>query len=339
MDDDWAIVIGINQYPNVTGASALQGAVNDAQDFIHWLTRPDGGAVQDDHIGRFIQDTNAPSGTLKPAKSQFEAFIEDRFLTILPQRPIGRRLYLYFSGHGISPTGQESIRNAALLMANAVMPAPLLHIPGNILAEGIRSSAYFSEVVLFMDCCRDVQKNVIPNVFDFFDPNEISKQCRLVEAYATTWGSKARELPLPPDDVIGGVFTYSLLQVLNTGRMKGTVLKQSVKRHLAWLLKDEKRAQEPVIEPDEVLEGLIFNEAANPVRTPVTIKGHPPTPPVIELFPPGSASSQQVALTDWSFDGNGWSGTLEPSIYDLRLPGGGGRRFNVYAAVPEEVQL
>jgi uncharacterized caspase-like protein len=339
MENDWAIVIGINQYPNVTGANDLQSAVNDAEDFIKWLVKDDGGAVPDDHIAKLLQKTSEVGGRFKPAKSQFEAFVEDRFLTILPQRPIGRRLYLYFSGHGISPTGQESIRNAALLMANAVMPTPLLHIPGNILAEGMRSSAYFSEVVLFMDCCRDFQKNVIPNHFDFIDPVEIGKQCRLVEAYATSWGSKAREVPLPPNNEIKGVFTYSLLQVLNSGRMKGTVLKQSVKRYLAQLLKDEKRAQEPVIGPDEELDKIAFNEAALPPRTPVTLKGHPAAPPVIEFFPEGSLASQQVALTDWNFDGDGWSGTLEPSLYELRLPRGGSRRFNVYAAVPEEVQL
>ena len=94
-----------------------------------------------------------------------------------------------------------------------------------------------------------------------------------------------------------------------------------------------------MIGPDGELDKITFNEAALPPRTPVTLKGHPATPPVIEFFPEGSNSSQQVVLTDWSFDGDGWMGTLEPSQYELRLPGGGGRRFNVYAAVPEEVQL
>jgi hypothetical protein len=121
--------------------------------------------------------------------------------------------------------------------------------------------------------------------------------------------------------------------------MTGTLLKQSVKRHLAQVLKDEKRAQEPVIGPDNDLDKIKFNEAANPPSTPVTIKGHPANPPVIELFPPGSNTSQQVALTGWTFNNGEWSGELEPNAYELRLPGGGGKRFNVYAAVPEEVQL
>ncbi len=339
MDRDWAIVIGINQYPRVVGASPLQGAVNDAGRFIEWLIKPDGGAVPDDHIGNFIQGPAIVGQPLFPMDIDVRKFISQNLLNLLPTRPFGRRIYLYFSGHGISPTSQDNIRNAALLMADAVDPTPLFHIPGNIWAEGMRSSAYFEEVVLIMDCCRDFNKNVSPNSDGMFDPYTISKNCVLVEAYATTWASKARELPVPPNNEVRGVFTYSLLQVLNSGRMSGAVLKQSVKRHLALVLKDEKRAQDPVIGPDGELDKITFNEAALPPRTPVTLKGHPATPPVIEFFPEGSNSSQQVALTDWSFDGDGWMGTLEPSQYELRLPGGGGRRFNVYAAVPEEVQL
>jgi Caspase domain len=339
MDDDWAIVIGINQYPKVVGASPLQGAVDDARKFKAWLLKPEGGAVPQAHIGEFIQDASISSGTLKPTESQLRAFIEDQLLSFLPQRPFGRRLYLYFSGHGISPTGQESIRNAALLMANASMPTPLLHIPGNILAEGMRSSAYFKQVVLIMDCCRDFEKNVIPNHFDFVDPVDIAKSCVLVEAYATTWASKAREIPLPPDDRVQGVFTHALLEVLGAGQMSGMLLKQSVKRYLSRLLQDEKKAQDPVIQPDEELSKIIFNESAAPPRTPVKIKGHPAAQPVIEFFPPGSDTTQQVQLVDWTFDGSDWSGTLEPSAYELRMPGGGGKRFNIYAALPEEVQL
>jgi hypothetical protein len=337
MQDDWAIVIGINQYPKLSGVSPLQGAVDDAWRFHKWLTEPQGGDVPPNHIATLIQGASA--NLAEPTRSQLGAYVENNFLPILPQRPFGRRLYLYFSGHGISPTGQESIRNAALLMANAVMPTPLLHIPGNLLAEGMRSSAYFEEVILIMDCCRDFQKNVIPSSFDFIDPMDIGKICTLFEAYATTWASKARELPIPPTNEVHGVFTHSLLEVLKSGRMTGAVLKRSVERHLAWVLKDQKRAQEPMIGPNENLAQIVFNEAAGPPRTPVTIKGLAAGAPVIELKPEGSGASLPVLLTDWSLDNGVWSGTLEPNLYELRPPAGGGILFSVSAAVPEEVQV
>jgi hypothetical protein len=130
-----------------------------------------------------------------------------------------------------------------------------------------------------------------------------------------------------------------MLLEVSAGRMSGVLLKQSVKRYLARLLKDEKKAQDPVIQPDDELSKIIFNEAAGLPRTPVRIKGHPAASPVIEFFPPGSDTSQQVALADWSFDGSDWSGSLEPSAYELRIPGSSSKRFNVYAAIPEEVQV
>jgi len=339
MNDDWALVIGINHYPKVTGVKPLEGAIADARKFYDWLINPLGGAVPEDHIGKFFQDPSTPTGKHRPAEFQLRAFIEEQLLTLLPKRPFGRRFYLYFSGHGISPTGQESIRNAALLMANAIMPTPLMHIPGNILAEGIRSSAYFQEVVLIMDCCRDLKKNVIPNSFTFIDPVDDGKVCILVEAYATSWARKAREIPLPPSNDVQGVFTHSLLEVLHSGRMTGTMLKQSVKRHLARLLEDEKKAQEPMIGIDEELVKIVFNEAANLPRTPVTIKGHSASSPNIEVWPEGSDTSQKVPLVDWNFNGSDWSGTLEPSKYELRLPGGGGKRLKICAGAPEEVEM
>jgi hypothetical protein len=339
MENDWAIVIGINKYPKVTGAPSLQGAVDDAKKFCDWLEDPVGGAVPTEHIGTFFQDNTSSVPTV-PNESQLITFIENNLISMLPQRPFGRRFYLYCSGHGISPTGQESIRNAALLMANAIMPTPLFHVSGNILAEGMRSSAYFQEVVLIMDCCRDLKKNVLPHSFQFIDPVEDGKGCILVEAYATSWASKAREIALPPDDKVKGVFTYSLLEVLKAGRMTGTMLKISVMNHLARLLKDEKKSQEPIIVPDEELSKIVFNEAAETPRTPVTIHGltldqHP----VIEFFPDGSDISQQIDLSEWVFNDADWQGFLEPRQYEIRLPSGGSRRLRIFAGVPEEVLL
>jgi hypothetical protein len=343
MENDWAMVIGINNYPKLSGVKPLQGAADDAGKFHKWLVDPLGGAVPDAHIGKFIQETNRetnPALQNRPIGPELMTFIEQNLLALLPAKPIGRRFYLYFSGHGISPTGQESIRNAALLMANAILPKPLLHISGNILAEGMRSSAYFREVVLIMDCCRDLENNVIPNGFDIFDPNDAGRNCLLFEAYATTWGSKARELALPPDGKVQGVFTHSLLEVLKSGRMTGRMLKMSVTQHLTRLLKDERKSQDPVIGQDMDLPKIIFNEAAPAPRTPVTIQGHPDhTLPDIEFFPEGSDTSEKVVMDDWTFHDGSWQGWLEPSTYELRIPGGGARRLRIFAGVPEEVNL
>jgi hypothetical protein len=339
MANDWALVVGINRYPTA-GVSPLEGAVRDAKAFHRWVIDPKGGAVAPHQARLLTSPATTTGGAAGPARPVFSDVMQF-FEHMLDQlgNGSGRRLYIYLSGHGISPTGQESARNAALLMANATAPKLWHNFAGNIWAEGARSAARFREVVLIMDCCRDVKTNatVMPHLFG--DPTPDSKECRLIEVYATGWDSKARELVFPPAKKPRGVFTRSLLAVLGTGRMSGVLLKESVKQHLALALKDEKKAQVPEIGRDEELAKIVFNEAADPPKTEVIITGHPATPPVIELWPEGAEQSTQAALDGWSHDGAAWTGTLEPGVYELRLPTGGGRRLPIVAGVTKEVVL
>ena len=41
----WALVVGINHYPERAGQTPLQGAVADAVDFADWALSDNGGAV------------------------------------------------------------------------------------------------------------------------------------------------------------------------------------------------------------------------------------------------------------------------------------------------------
>jgi hypothetical protein len=53
---------------------------------------------------------------------------------------VGRRLYLYFAGHGFAPTDTET----ALLMANATRTRGGHHIPGRSYAEWFYRAGYFN---------------------------------------------------------------------------------------------------------------------------------------------------------------------------------------------------
>jgi hypothetical protein len=336
MQNDWALIVGINSYP-MAGVNPLEGAVHDAKEFHRWVIDPLGGDVPNNHAVLLTSPDLAAPGLPRPVLSEILQFFEN--LKYELDNTNGRRLYLYLSGHGISPSGQESVRNAALLMANARSPNLWDNFAGNIWAEGARSAALFREVVLIMDCCRDLKNNatVIPHTFG--DPVVDSKDCRLIEAYATEWASKARELPIPPTNQKRGVFTHSLLEVLRSGQMTGTLLKESVKEHLAHILQDEKKAQVPELSRDEDLAKIFFNEQADPPNTSVIIKGHPAQMPTIEFWPEGADRSMPVTLHDWSYNGSLWRGTLAPGQYELRLPNDGGRRLKILAGVPKEVAL
>ena len=338
MENDWALVVGINRYP-FAGVKPLKGAVHDAEEFHKWVIDDKGGNV-DPLQAKLLLSPPKPAGTEtrpKPVFSQIFEFFEN--LPMMLGGGHGRRLYVYLSGHGISPSGTESVRNAALLLANARSPNLWHNFPGNVWADGARCAALFREVVLIMDCCRDIKNsaNIHPHIFG--DPTPDAKHCLLVEAYATGWASKAREAPIPPTNEIHGFFTYSLLEVLRAGRMTGTIFKASVLGHLAQVLKKAEKTQEPDIKPDEALARIMFNEQAAPAKTYVTIIGHPATPPTIEFWPEGADDAVEVATGGWAFEDNVWQGDLEPGVYFLRPLAGPTKKIPVLAGVPGEVAL
>lgn len=333
MDGDWALCVGIDRYPKA-GVKALHGAVGDATRFRDWVIRPNGGGVDPGHVMLLTSPAHdQPGKPPKPAFSNIWTFFEG--LTFQLGSEPGRRLYIYLSGHGISPSGQQSVRNAALLMANAVKPNHLHNFPGNVWAEGARSAALFREVVLFMDCCRDLQNNAILMPHPFGDPVADSSKCYLFEAYATQWASKAREMPFPPNNRPQGVFTRAVLSVLGTGRMSAAVFRESVKAELRRLLADEERAQEAEIRcaPEaDTLSRLVFNEQAEEARSKVRIRGLD-SPPIIEFWPEGAEDPEAVATDDWQHADGCWQGMLAPGQYILRLPNGPAKRLKIHAGL------
>lgn len=340
--DDWALVVGIDLYPKA-GVNRLEGAVGDAVRFHKWVTAPRGGNITDPaRVKLLTSPANISAGDLpRPINSEITEFFF-ALLNVQAGRP-GRRLYVFLSGHGISPTGQESVRNAALLMANAAAPNLWFNFPGNVWAEGIRSSAQFREVVLIMDCCRDLKNNaqVVPHIFG--DPTQDAKDCVLMEAYATQWASKTREMPLPgSNDPKCGVFTYSILEVLNSGKVSGALFKRSVNAHLARTLQGQQTPQETEIRgnpDDKVLADIVFGENAEEPRTRVSVKGQQDAQPEILRLPSGEGGVEPVNGLDWSLQNDVWSTLMSPDQYLLRKPNNGLHQFSVYAAVPVELTV
>src|SRR5262245_46515021 len=87
---DYAIVVGINDYN--TGIPALQGAINDARLFRHWLVDENGGGLDPSNV-TFICSVNPSNG--RPLREEIEDAIL-RYYTYQNEtgRPRGRRLYM-----------------------------------------------------------------------------------------------------------------------------------------------------------------------------------------------------------------------------------------------------
>ena len=98
---------------------------------------------------------------------------------------------LFFSGHGVSQTLDE----ASLLMSNCDQQIGAMghHIDAVLYANFFAKSAYFSEVVLFMDCCRDLV-SIPPRIPPWRPIDEVDGSAvKRFYGLATRWSQQARE--------------------------------------------------------------------------------------------------------------------------------------------------
>lgn len=227
---DRAVVVGISRYPALT---ALQGPENDAIAFTEWLTDPQGGKVPPDRVTQILssQFPQASDPTTATIDSAFEAIIRDADAN---GGRAGERLYLFFAGHGIAPTIDES----ALLMANAARGMSGHHIPGRQYTNWFRTAALFDEVVLLMDCCRDVRTGA-PIHQPPWDVRIGTPPSRLFLGFAAEMGSASRERPSKNDaSKVRGRFTEAVIAGLRhaqdaTGRVTNKTLSEFVINALA----------------------------------------------------------------------------------------------------------
>jgi hypothetical protein len=213
---DRAVVVGISHYPG--GFLPLQGPVLDAFDFNAWLLEPTGGGLTDDQV-RLITTPFPPPGDLKTARP-VEHEIQEAFdeLDDLAQRNggngqgprVGRRLYLYFSGHGLAPANVVRRYETAVLMANANERRLGYHIPGRGYADWFHASGFFDEVLLFMDCCREGVRTVSVRDPHFDSWPTGAWPARGFYAFGTRWLGRARERYFADLKQTRGVFTRAL---------------------------------------------------------------------------------------------------------------------------------
>lgn len=214
-DTDHAIVVGINHYP---AYDPLEGPERDARDFVSWLVAPDGGGVPRENIALILSsDTDPPAlsaSDAQPTTEKIHHAIDAMLDSARGQYPIGRRLYLYLAGHGVTPQdgSMSDIRDAALLMANAAL-GRVHALPGRRYADIFARAALFEEVVLFMDCCREVIDKA-PSYQPPYTPEDAPTPSRYCYAFATQWQRLAWEGPWGPDGVTRGLFSSVLLDGL-----------------------------------------------------------------------------------------------------------------------------
>jgi hypothetical protein len=268
---DYAIVIGIDEYP---GMSSLKGAQNDAQAFAAWLIDPAGGNLPAGNVTRILTDQFPSTEDPLDADPNAQRFNAALHRLLKPNStlmiPRGRRLYLYFAGHGFQ--GASTREEAALYAANATRMMPE-HIPGTRLADILKDAAVFAEIVLVMDCCRDVSLTgqILEPLLRLPKNSAQAATVRTMYAYAVPRGAQAREYCSMPGGEVRGAFTMALLDALThtPADANGAVSGEAVKNYLHnnWLKYGSKDVQ-PKIEIDTQLNPVLVTRA--PGASPLT---------------------------------------------------------------------
>ena len=322
--DDWAVVVGIRLYP---GLGNLDGSENDANDFHDWLVSANGGAVPAEQVALILSSQFPAAGVAthaEPTSLRVQQAFED--LQDVAEangeagkgHRVGRRLYIYLSGHGCAPR----FGDAALLTANATRMRVGYHILGKLYADWFLRSNFFDEAVLFMDCCRESYPQATPNIPPYMDmtgPDAVDKAKKFY-GFGTKWSRLSRER-LMPDGRMHGVFTWALLKGLQgeacdpaNGQVTATTLGDYLYNNMKAFLKAED-LKDPDVPKEPDLE---YNNDPNRVLVFATV----PVPlyPVTIGLPPGMSGKRVEVLNDKLQKVA--SATAIPPVWQLQLKRG-----------------
>lgn len=238
-EQDRAILVGISRYRDPAQFPPLDGPLNDVQRVWDWLTTDQ--QVHPSHIYSLVTDSKllepAPAGgwpantVWSPTREGFSQLFTGVTFDETG-KPVKRegRLYLYFSGHGFSLDDDET-PSAALFSADNFGNIHS-NLAGTVYALAVKRARLFKEVVLIMDCCRDVFGNYSYNLPDF-NKVEVSgtESVKFYALYAAPKRGKSQERELADSKgKVVGLMTDAMLRALKeapadvTGQVAGRVL-------------------------------------------------------------------------------------------------------------------
>jgi hypothetical protein len=339
---DYAIVVGIDHYRQI--APMLRSAEKDARDFAAWLAKPDGGGVPAANmcilLGENFRDQNltTPPVLHQPNKLNVDARLQE--LRVDQQGFVaGRRLYVFFSGHGIGVQADD----VAMLMANA-SPISLrtCHIGLRGYRNWLHNAASFSELVFFLDCCR-TRGTLTDTAGPVWDPilnAPAFRNVKFVTVLSTLDGDEAFDVQA--NDAAAqaalldrhGLLSRALREGLTEGRARDAAgaitslslaawVKERVAK-LAELAGVEQKAEallpsEPMIlvpAPAATVAAPPAAAASAPNDVKITVTFVPPVPGPVQLY---RADSDQPLLMHMAAPPEPWSFTIPlNTLYRLR---------------------
>ncbi|MDQ6482416.1 caspase family protein [Dyadobacter sp. LHD-138] len=204
---DYAVVIGIKHYMSL---NSLEGPINDATRFYNWLIDTNGGSIPPENCHLIPSDETV--NPYSPLQHQVDSALVDIKRAGLETG--FRRLYFYFSGHGIGSSWKDT-GMCLPIYSNDYLNAAL---SSSEYLSFFVSSDLFEEVIFFLDCCRSRKVNAMPMPPMAGWAREGGNQClRSMTFLATDFENPARESLMVKGDVltVTGYFTEALIEGLN----------------------------------------------------------------------------------------------------------------------------
>jgi hypothetical protein len=247
----WAIIVGINSYPQRAQQTQLHGAVADACDFADWALDPAGGNVPAERLYFWtypwpaapsprlqaylagaqapwdivMQDWAVPDQTRPPMATEIATTIErvgrdSRNQALQDGDPEIRRVYVFLAGHGVRAKNFERNEETCFLAAD-FRPLRGNLASGLLPCESLRKALLnnrFDEAILFTDCCRSqtARLTLIAQPVSDYAGNPIADWGI---AFAAQDGQPAYETQTAP---VRGAFSSALMEGLRTHRIGPT---------------------------------------------------------------------------------------------------------------------
>ncbi|TAL04096.1 MAG: hypothetical protein EPO08_02460 [Rhodospirillaceae bacterium] len=293
---DRALVVGINRYPSL---SNLSGAEADASDFHAWVTAQGGVAPTDATLilsSSFVAAVD-PSHQ-EPLRERVYAFFENvRAAAITNSQSelgfkAGKRLYLFFAGHGFAPT----LDSSGVLMANANEDF-LYNVSPILWANRMYNGGWFDEVLLFQDACRSPITGAQVDIPTLREWKADGTDARM-RFYA--FAAKSPQSAIEKTDGNGqvhGVFSTTLLAGLRgdardpaTGDITAAGLKEYLQANMVKKLSPAEFADSEVAKNPEVFhDGFVI------------VGGRPSDVPKFPVFIQLPAAGQPASVVDGNF--------------------------------------
>ncbi|MGY1709851.1 caspase family protein [Geodermatophilus sp. SYSU D00758] len=333
--DDHAVVVGISRYPELTRegvATDLEGPDNDALEVRRWLLDEAGGNLPEENVA-MIRSADCTADA-EPARTQVERALEQ--LEVRTRTRTGRRLYLYFSGHGFAPDLEE----AALFTAEATQVRPS-YVYAHSWLRWFRKAQRFEQSVMWVDACMNYQQSIpVQQVLMRHQVGQAVPGPAFIAVAAQTKSALERRMP---DAQVHGVFTWTLLCGLRggaadrRGRVTGRALQDFLHNAMADFLPDEVRQSasvdlQPFVRADE---GLDFVRLSSVPAYDVT------------LLAPAAVPGQRLRVWTGSpprvvaeapIPDAGWQGRLPRGLYVAEVAEAGLRQGFQVTGTGEEVR-